>query len=114
MRCTLDREVNVLQIALSAAGQDDRADQVFATGSLPAGESGWLDLDLIGSPGGVVIHQQATPWGANNILGTYREGFRGLPTVGLVMQEFFNANVGGAYGNTGPLLYEQVLLPDGS
>lgn len=112
-RCTLDREVNIIQLAQSAADKDDRADQVFATGSLPAGESGWLDLDLARNKGGVVIHKQVIGDGENNVLGIYMGGFHGLPTVGHVMQEFFNGNVGGTYGNTVPPLYEQTLLRPG-
>ena len=112
-RCTLDREVNILQLAQSASDQDDRADQVFTTGTLPAGDSGWLDLDLARNPAGVVIHKQVIGPGENNILGIYMGGFHGLPTVGHVLQEFFNGNVGGTYGNTVPPLYEQTLLRPG-
>ena len=115
-RCVLDREVNVLQLALSAADADPRADQVFATGALPAGESGWLDLDLARNPSGTVIHSQvANPLGdfAPNVLGMYVAGAQGLPAVGLEIQEFFNGNVGGTYGNTVPTLYEQTILMPG-
>ncbi len=115
-RCVLDREVNVLQLALSAADQDPRADQVFATGALPAGQSGWLDLDLVRDPDGNVIHEQNIPAiianYPNNVLGMLVTGTQGLPAEGLVIQEFFNGNVGGSYGNTVTPLYEQVLLAD--
>lgn len=114
-RCTLDREVNIIELALTSNDPDDRADQVFATGALPAGESGWLDLDLARNPAGAIIHGQSVVGGAmtqgdNNILSVYLDGYHGLPTVGLVMQEFFNGNVGGTYGNTVPPLYEQTVL----
>jgi hypothetical protein len=112
-KCTLDREVNVIQLAQTNADLDDRADQIFATGGLPAGDSGWLDLDLARNPNGTVIHSQQTADGVNNVLGIYMGGYHGLPTLGLVMQEFFNGNVGGTYGNTVPPLYEQTLLRPG-
>ena len=112
-RCTLDREVNIIQLAQSASDADDRADQVFTTGTLPAGDSGWLDLDLARNPAGVVIHKQVAMPGILNVLGIYMGGIHGLPTVGHVMQEFFNGNVGGTYGNTVPPLYEQTLLRPG-
>ena len=112
-KCTLDREVNVIQLAQSAADADDRADQTFTTGALPAGDSGWLDLDLARNPQGVVIHKQVIGAGENNVLGIYMGGYHGLPVVGHVMQEFFNGNVGGTYGNTVPPLYEQTLLRPG-
>ncbi|MDG2305226.1 MAG: hypothetical protein P8R42_11345 [Candidatus Binatia bacterium] len=112
-RCTLNREVNVIQLAQSAADADGRADQVFATGSLPAGDSGWLDLDLARNLSGTVIHKQVIGDGENNVLGIYMGGYHGMPTVGLVIQEFFNGSVGGVYGNTVPPLYEQTLLRPG-
>ncbi|MDG2304641.1 MAG: hypothetical protein P8R42_08270 [Candidatus Binatia bacterium] len=112
-RCTLDREVNVIQLAQSAVDADGRADVVFATGSLPAGSSGWLDLDLARNLLGTVIHKQVIGAGENNVLGIYMGGYHGLPAVGLVIQEFFNGSVGGVYGNTVPPLYEQTLLRPG-
>ena len=106
----------MLQLALSAADQDPRADQVFATGALPAGQSGWLDLDLVRDPEGNVLHEQNIPAiignYPNNVLGMLVTGTQGLPAEGLVIQEFFNGNVGGSYGNTVTPLYEQVLLAD--
>jgi hypothetical protein len=111
--CTLDREVNIIELALTTANADSRADKTFQTNVLPAGQSGWLDLDLARNPAGTVIHGQSGLEEVANILSVSFGGFHGLPTVGLVMQEFFNGNVGGTYGNTVAPLYEQAILLPG-
>lgn len=108
--CTLDRAVNVIQIVKTAADSDARADVLFATSDLPAGESGWLDLDLARDADNDLIHGEiAAPLTVNH-LGMFLAGYEGLPTAGLVLQEFFNGNVGGTYGNTVAPAFEQTIL----
>ena len=108
--CTLPREVNIIALS-EAGGLGLRGDLGFATGGLPAGESGWVDVDLVRNFGSAVIHREIFPDAiTQDILGAYVRGYHGLPTLSLVLQEFQNIGEGRFYGNTVPPLFDCPVI----
>lgn len=93
--CNLPRELSILQIG---GPPDARADQTLATGNFI---SGWMTFSLASdpAPGGSGVHERRNldPDRAS-FLGVRASGFRGLPALPLVLQEYFNGNVGGTFG----------------
>lgn len=115
-RCRLPREVMVIGLR-NGPGQEENADLTFDTSSLPAGESGWLELNLARNLSGVVAHSQLFPdTVTQDILGTYVQGYNGLPALALVLQEYSNDSEGGTFGNTVPAAFSSpdVIVPGGS
>jgi hypothetical protein len=111
--CVLPRELTIFHLSVDG-GLGALGDIGFATGNLDPSDSGWLDLDLVRNAQGAIVHQEEFPnVTTHDILGAYLFGYRGLPATGLVVQEFFNGNVGGTYGATVPSLAEQVVLKPG-
>ncbi len=112
--CILPYEMTILGIAESAADVSEGADVALLTGLLPYGDSGWIDLGLVTNPLGAVLHREVleNPLGGEvlNIQGLAVLGYRGLPAIALVAQEFQNGNVGGTYGNVVPATAETTVL----
>lgn len=94
--CSLTRELTFLEIGGSDA--NPRADARIGTGSF---SSGWVLLDYVSDPqaGGSGAHQR-TDLDPDRVgfIGVGADGFRGLPAVTLVLQEYGNGNVGGSFG----------------
>jgi hypothetical protein len=89
------------------------ADVQFLTGFLPAGSSGWVELDLTRNLENQTIHSES---GGDpsymSILGITVSGYVGLPATGLVLQTFENGSAGGTYGNAIPMTsHQQILFP---
>lgn len=94
--CSLTRELTFLELGGSDA--NPRADARIATGSFT---SGWVLLDYVSDPqpGGSGVHAR-TDLDPDRVgfIGVGADGFRGLPALTLVLQEYTNGNVGGAFG----------------
>ncbi len=112
--CLLPFELTILGIAQTADAVTPRADAALLTGSLPAPESGWVELDLASNSDGTVSHGEVVEDGLGgaelNVQGVGVYGYEGLPAVALVLQEFQNGNVGGTYGDTVAALGESRTL----
>jgi hypothetical protein len=111
-RCVLPREVTIIGFVETPSDVDPRADFSITYGELPDGpdgiedEHGWLDINLYNG-----IHARGSGTPAANVpldpnvaqlLGTGYGQYRGLPVIGLVIQEYFNGNVGGVFGAAVP------------
>lgn len=106
-RCYLPYEQTIIGIeATELLGTG--ADVQFLTGFLPAGASGWVELDLTRNLEGATIHSELV--GGASILGAQVSGYVGLPATGLVLQTFENGNAGGTYGNAIPMTSNQQIL----
>ena len=108
--CILPYELTVIGVAEDADSVDSRADVALLTGSLPYGDSGWVDLGLVTNPQGAVLHRETVDDMDLNIQGIPVLGYQGLPAIALVLQEFQNGNVGGTYGNLVPAIAETTVL----
>lgn len=116
-RCYLPYELSIIEVVDGPTNvHSSRADYALSSQTLPAGESGWVDLDLARTPTGGLVHREVfpAPWTDHNIQGIFVGGYIGLPAIGLVLQEFQNNNpaVAGTYGNTVPMIAEtSYILP---
>jgi hypothetical protein len=94
--CILPRELSFLELGGDPGNL--RADAQVDVGSF---ETGWMMLNYVADPqpGGSGAHQH-TGLDPNRVgfLGVGASGFRGLPALTLVLQEYSNGNVGGAFG----------------
>lgn len=94
--CVLPRELSFLE--LGGTGANPRADARIGTGDFT---SGWALLDYVSDPqpGGSGVHER-TDLDPDRVgfIGVGADGFRGLPALTLVLQEYTNGNVGGAFG----------------
>jgi hypothetical protein len=111
-RCYLPYEQTIISIeAVEDLGTG--ADVQFLTGFLPAGASGWVELDLTRNLENATIHSET---GGDpsymQVLGIAVNGYVGLPATGLVLQTFENGSAGGTYGNAIPMTStQQILFP---
>jgi len=106
-RCYLPYEQTIIGIeATEQLGTG--ADVQFLTGFLPAGASGWVELDLSRNLEGSTIHSETGGFMA--MLGIPVNGYVGLPATGLVLQTFENGSAGGTYGNAIPMTSNQQIL----
>jgi len=115
-RCFLPYELSIIEIVNGPSNvHSERADFALSSQTLPAGDSGWVDLDLAHTPAGGLVHFDVFAADTvHNIQGIFVNGYTGLPAVGLVLQEFNNNNpaVAGTYGNTVPMVGEtSYILP---
>ncbi len=108
--CLLPRDLSIL--ALRDSYDDPEADFSLWTWELPEGSSGGLEIDLARDIDGNLIHREYYSEGSDvlNVLGPPVLGYQGLPVLGVVVQEFANGNVGGAYGNSVILGSFQVVV----
>ncbi len=111
-RCYLPYEQTIIGIS-ATEDLGTGADTQFLTGFLPAGASGWVELDLSRNLEGATIH---TETGGDpsymQILGNSVQGYVGMPATGLVLQTFENGSAGGTYGNAIPMTStQQILFP---
>lgn len=109
-RCLLPRDVSVF--ALRADYADPAADFSLWTWELPEPETGKFALDLARNVDQALIHREVYPEQTPvlNVFSSSVEGYWGLPALGVVVQEFANGNVGGAYGNSTPLGSFQTVV----
>lgn len=94
--CNLPREMSFLEIG--GSGTNARADARIGTGDFT---SGWLGLSYASDPfaGGTGVHEHRDLDPATtSFIGVPADGFRGLPALTLVLQEYWNGNVGGSFG----------------
>jgi hypothetical protein len=106
-RCYLPYEQTIIGIeATELLGTG--ADVQFLTGFLPAGASGWVELDLTRNLENATIHSETGGFMA--MLGVAVDGYVGLPATGLVLQTFENGSAGGTYGNAIPMTSNQQIL----
>jgi hypothetical protein len=106
-RCYLPYEQTIIGInAVEDLGTG--ADVQFLTGFLPAGASGWVELDLSRNLENATIHSETG--GFMGMLGIAVDGYVGLPATGLVLQTFENGSAGGTYGNAIPMTSNQQIL----
>lgn len=93
-RCFLPREVTILGLPNS-----DNADDILALAASFETPSGWLAIQLDDDIQGNVVHREIFPdSNTHDILGGRVQGYRGLPALGLRLQQYENGNVGGTYG----------------
>ena len=94
--CNLPRELSIL--AVGGSVDNPRADARVDAGNF---SSGWVALDYVSDPllGGTGVHAH-TGLDPDRItfIGVGADGFRGLPALTLVLQEYTNGNVGGSFG----------------
>ncbi len=71
--------------------------------------SGWAEIDMSPATGQNAGDPRTVPQGQTGIVFNFYNNFfntyRGLPAIGIVMTEFFNATIPGYYGNTVPWQY---------
>ena len=114
-RCLLPREVTIIALR-GDSGISPRADLNFNT-NFNGNVSGWLDMNLISdtSDPATQVHQLlGLDPNLVDLLGSGWTGFQGLPTLTLILQEYFNGNVGGVFGNSVEAPYEVNYLGGGS
>jgi len=83
----------------------NRNNVAFSTGT-PGFQTGWMWIDLYKNTSGVGVHSALSR--SDNVfghLGNRFTGYNGMPALSLALQEFSNANVGGAYGVIFPAFY---------
>ncbi|MEO2168104.1 MAG: hypothetical protein ABGY42_08280, partial [bacterium] len=109
--CLLPRVASELAVRNNLS--DPAADFSLWSWELPDPSSGSIALNLADDALGDLIHAETYPEGVLNVFARDVIGYEGLPVVGLVIQEFANGNVGGAYGNTTPVnAFQAVVAPD--
>jgi hypothetical protein len=70
-------------------------------------QTGWMWIDLYHNVNGTGVHMAVSRSGPEfGHLGNRIYGYTGMPALSLALQEFSNANVGGAYGVIFPTLNE--------
>ena len=108
--CRLPRDMSVL--AVRQDYEDPPGDFSLWTWELPRPETGRLALDLARNAEESLIHDEIYPEGSDvlNVFSSAVLGYYGLPALGVVIQEFANGSVGGAYGNSTPLGSFQVVV----
>ena len=93
-RCFLPRELTILGLPGSV-----NADDILAIADTFETPSGWLAIELDDDTAGQVLHREIFPNATtHDILGGRLQGYRGLPALGMRLQEYENGNVGGTYG----------------
>jgi hypothetical protein len=109
-RCYLPYEQTIISIK-ATEDLGTGADVQFLTGYLPAGASGWVELDLTRNLEGTTIHSETSGDPSDmSILGIPVQGYVGLPATGLVLQTFENGAAGGTYGNAIPMTSNQQII----
>jgi hypothetical protein len=93
-RCFLPRELTILGLPGSI-----NADEILTPPDNAKTPSGWVAIELDDDIAGQVLHREIFPDSVtHDILGGRLQGYRGLPALGIKIQEYQNGNVGGAYG----------------
>jgi hypothetical protein len=93
-RCFLPRELTIFGLPGS-----DNADDILALADTFQTPSGWLAIELDDDTSGQPLHREIFPNATtHDILGGRLQGYRGLPALGLRLQQYENGNVGGTYG----------------
>jgi hypothetical protein len=93
-RCFLPRELTIFGLPGSI-----NADDILALADSFETPSGWVAIQLDDDVAGQVLHREIFPAAdVHDILGGRLQGYRGLPVLGLRLQEYENGNVGGTYG----------------
>ncbi len=74
--------------------------------------AGWLAVELDDDTNGQVLHREIFPnANTHDILGGRVQGYRGLPIIGMKIQEYRNtALTGGAYGLLIPMQADDPIL----
>ncbi|MFP6662695.1 MAG: hypothetical protein VCC00_00665 [Deltaproteobacteria bacterium] len=110
----LPYEVTVVSITADGLPRGN-ADIAWQPGVGLSMESGWLTIDLTRNFDGVLVHEESDA--SLSVLGMPVDGYRGLPTIALVLQEFISdaTAAGSTYGSTVAAgTSQQVLLGDPS
>lgn len=105
----LPYEVNIVSITADGSTKNN-ADMAWSPDEDLTQTSGWITVDMTSDYQSVLRHQEVN---ANlSVLGTAVNGYRGLPTIALVLQEFTNDTTaaGSTYGNTVPATTSQQVL----
>jgi len=93
-RCFLPRELTIFGFPGSI-----NADDILALADTFETPAGWVAIQLDEDTSGNVLHREIFPNATtHDILGGRLQGFRGLPALGIRLQEYENGNVGGTYG----------------
>jgi len=93
-RCFLPRELTIFGLPGSI-----NADDILTLADTFETPSGWVALQLDDDTAGQVLHREIFPNATtHDILGGRLQGYRGLPALGIKLQEYENGNVGGTYG----------------
>ena len=118
--CRLPRELSIVGIVAddspSSQSVSSTVDEFINVTGIPREHfAGWVDFNLFTDPAvASQIHEQTllNP-DVTNLLGLGFTGYRGLPALTLILQEYFNGNVGGVYGGAVPAPYEVQLIKPG-
>jgi hypothetical protein len=93
-RCFLPRELTIFGLPGSI-----NADDLLAVPDSALTPAGWVAIELDDDQSGQVLHREIFPDpSVHDILGGRVQGYRGLPALGIKIQEYENGNVGGSYG----------------
>ncbi|MEO2168540.1 MAG: hypothetical protein ABGY42_10550, partial [bacterium] len=102
-------EVTIVSITADGSLKNN-ADKAWQPGSNLTQTSGWITVDMTSDYNGNLVHQEINP--ESTFLGNLMNGYRGLPTIALVLQEFTNSTTaaGSTYGNTVPATTSQQIF----
>jgi len=105
----LPNEVTIVSITADGSLKNN-ADKAWQPGSNLTQTSGWITVDMTSDYNGNLVHQEINP--ESTFLGNLMNGYRGLPTIALVLQEFTNSTTaaGSTYGNTVPATTSQQIF----
>jgi hypothetical protein len=105
-RCFLPRELTILGLPGSV-----NADDILGLADSFETPAGWLAVELDDDTNGQVLHREIFPNATtHDILGGRVQGYRGLPVIGMKLQEYRNGAVGGAYGLLIPMQADDPIL----
>ena len=105
-RCFLPRELTILGLPGSI-----NADDILSLADTFETPAGWLAIELDDDTAGQVLHREIFPNATtHDILGGRVQGYRGLPIIGMKLQEYTNGAVGGAYGLLIPMQADDPIL----
>lgn len=108
-RCFLPRELTILGLPGSI-----NADDILTLADTFETPAGWLAIELDDDTAGQVLHREIFPNAiTHDILGGRVQGYRGLPVIGMKLQEYTNGAVGGAYGLLIPMQGDDPILMPG-
>lgn len=105
-RCFLPRELTIFGLPGSI-----NADDILSLADTFETPAGWLAIQLDDDVQGQVLHREIFPNAiTHDILGGRVQGYRGLPIIGMKLQEYTNGAVGGAYGLLIPMQADDPVL----
>ena len=108
-RCFLPRELTIFGLPGSI-----NADDILSLADTFETPAGWLAIELDDDVQGQVLHREIFPNAiTHDILGGRVQGYRGLPIIGMKLQEYTNGAVGGAYGLLIPMQADDPILMPG-